>query len=374
MRHALRLALCVVALVHLAAALAHAGSGAYEMERLLGRLIDAHGVSGFEGPVREAVIRELPRDVQHEVDPAGNLLVKFGSGAGSGGRGGTAAPPGRTLLFMAHLDELGFVVAGLDADGRLRVSPRGSFLPALFQGIAVTVETARGPVPGVVASGARPARDAAELRVELGTGTAEATRALGIAEGQAITPGKRFQRLHGQQACARGLDDRAGCAALVGAIRALAQRPPTDRTVIFAFTVEEEEGLKGALALRSQVKAEVVFAIDTFVTSDSPLEGDRYARVALGGGPAFRAMDGSYVAQPGEAGRLAAAARRAGVPLQVGVTAGNNEASVWAYLGARPIALGWPLRSSHSMVETIDLGDVVGLSELVVELARTYPF
>ncbi|MBI3270745.1 MAG: M20/M25/M40 family metallo-hydrolase [Planctomycetes bacterium] len=331
-----------------------------EVFRLLDALVRTRGVSGFEGPVRDAVLALLPAGVPTEVDRAGNLLVRIGAG------------PYR-ILFMAHLDELGFVVSGIDADGRLRLEARGAFLPNLLQGIPVLVETAKGPVQGVVACGERPAQDVAELRVELGTDSEEATRLLGVVAGQPVTPAKRLHRLAGPVVCGRALDDRAGCVAQVLAIRELAKAIPPGREALFVFSTGEETGLAGSVALHGRAKADVVVAIDTFVTSDSPVEGDRLAHARIGGGPVFRALDGSYVAQAEDTARLTAAAARAGVSLQLGVTGGANDASVWSNVGARTLAVGWPMRSSHSMVETIHLDDVAALARLVVEIARTYP-
>ncbi|MBI5368161.1 MAG: M20/M25/M40 family metallo-hydrolase [Planctomycetes bacterium] len=361
----LRWPAALVPVLLLAAALASAappgrGGNGDEPAELVERLVRARGLSGFEGPVREQVAALLPAGLASETDKAGNFIVRIGNG------------PYR-IAFLAHLDELGFTVQGIEPDGRLRVTAVGRFLPSLLQGIPVTVEGDRGPVPGVVVAGAGPAREASELRVDLGTLDAAATRALGVKAGAPVVPEKRLDRLAGRRVAGRSLDDRVGCVALLLALRALAAAPPpADRTVSFVFDVREEIGLQGAQAYLLGERPDLAIAIDTFVSTESPVEDGRLARAALGGGPVFRAIDHSYAAQAEDLGRLQEIAARAGVTLQVGVTAGYNDASAGAYAGVRMLALGWPQRAAHSQAETMELADLEGLARLVAEVARSY--
>jgi len=72
---------------------------------------------------------------------------------------------------------------------------------------------------------------------------------------------------------------------LIEAVRALGPNPDAavgGRDVTFVWSTEEEVGLKGAAAFAEQAAKEgrvpdFVFAIDTFVSSDSPLEVKRFA-------------------------------------------------------------------------------------------------
>jgi len=113
-----------------------------------------------------------------------------------------------------------------------------------------------------------------------------------------------------------------------------------------------------------------VHAIDTFVSSDSPLESERFARVAIGTGAVVRALDNSSVTTPDEIERLVRLARANSIPLQVGVTNGGNDGSELARLGAIDAALAWPLRYSHSPAEVIDLRDLRSLTRIVTAAAK----
>jgi len=113
-----------------------------------------------------------------------------------------------------------------------------------------------------------------------------------------------------------------------------------------------------------------VHAVDTFVSSDSPLEDQRYGDAKLGRGAVVRAVDTSHEA-PIEAVRATLKlAKDKDIPLQYGVTSGGNDGVPFAERGSINVPLAWPLRYSHSAVEVADLRDLESLARLVVALSR----
>jgi len=54
------------------------------------------------------------------------------------------------------------------------------------------------------------------------------------------------------------------------------------------------------------------------------------------------------------------------------VTGGGNDGSVFTPFGVVDVALGWPLRYSHSPAEVVDTRDVHALADIVVALAREW--
>ena len=51
-----------------------------DVRSVLAPLVETYGVSGMEGPVRDAVIRMLPDWARATTDTAGNLMVDVGQG------------------------------------------------------------------------------------------------------------------------------------------------------------------------------------------------------------------------------------------------------------------------------------------------------
>ena len=169
----------------------------------------------------------------------------------------------------------------------------------------------------------------------------------------------------------RAVDDRAGCTALLLALRGI--DPKTLRhKIIFAFSVEEEIGLEGAKALAQTLRPDLAIAVDTFVSSDSPLERPAFARAVLGKGPVVRAIDSSNITDPAIVDRVMALARQAGLPVQYGLTRGGNDGSVFPEYGVPNLALSWPTVHSHSAVEVINEKDLDGLGALVRAIAERW--
>lgn len=333
-----------------------------ETQSVLSQLVEAYGVSSAEGPVRETVKRLLPAWVKTDTDSAGNLWVRLGQGD-------------PVVVFVAHLDEIGFMVDSILGDGTLTLRARGGFFHSLFEGQAALVHTARGDVPGIFLP-----RDSGftrhtppPLRVEIGAGTRAAALALGVTAGSTVSMPKQYVRLAGTRATGRSFDDRVGDAAQILALRHL-DRTKVKHAVIFIWSTREEIGLEGAAAAAAALGSTPrrVHAIDTFVSADSPLERPNFALAPLGRGAVARAADNSAITPPAYVDSLVALAVARHIAFQVGTTNGGNDGSTFTPYGVPDVALGWPLRYSHSPAEVVDLRDVASLADLVQALTEIW--
>ena len=107
-----------------------------EVEQVLAPLVESYGVSGMEGPVREAVQKLLPAWARTQTDTAGNLWLTMGRGE-------------PTTVFVAHLDEIGFRITAIRDDGTLDAEAVGGLFPWLWQGQPALVHTGAATVPAV---------------------------------------------------------------------------------------------------------------------------------------------------------------------------------------------------------------------------------
>ncbi len=335
-----------------------------DVRSVLAPLIETYGVSGAEGPVRDAVSRMLPSWARATTDTAGNLIVSAGEGE-------------PLVVFVAHLDEIGFEITAIRDDGTLELKQRGGFFPSLFEAQPALVHTGGGSIPGIFvprdSAGATPRRTPPALSASVGAATREAAEAMGIRPGQTLTMPKRFVPLAGTRATGRSFDDRVGCTAQILALRRLDPKRLHHR-VIFVWSVREETGLEGARVVAEALGLAParVHAVDTFVSSDSPLEIKTFADVPLGSGAVARAVDNSSVTPPAMVDTLVRVAANRQVPLQVGTTNGGNDGSAFAPWGVPDVPLAWPLRYAHSPAEVIDLRDVQSLARLIQAVAEDW--
>jgi putative aminopeptidase FrvX len=354
-----------------------AGSGASNIpprvEQLLQGLVEVHGASGHEAAVRDTIKTQLPRWAKPETDDSGNLVLRLGSQSH-----GAKTP---RILVVAHMDEIGFEVKSIAKDGRLEVEWLGGGEDRYFAGHAALVHSTQPAVmelpngwdqPGFQ----WPAGAKSPLRVDVGARTPEEVAQLGIRPGDWVTIPKKYRQLVGARANGRSFDDRVGCAALVSAVWALGPNLK-DRDVTFVWSTGEEIGLVGAAALAKRLAAEgrvpeYVFAVDTFVSSDSPLESKRFADAQIGKGFVIRAVDSSNIVPRDLVEKVINLARTNQIPVQYGVTGGGNDGSAFLRYGSVDIALGWPLRYSHSPGELIDTRDVEALAHIIAVIARSW--
>ncbi|MGH8198948.1 MAG: M28 family peptidase [Steroidobacteraceae bacterium] len=346
----------------------------------------AYGASGHEEGVREAVLAQLPAWARRltKTDSGGNLVLSLG-GAARGGHG-------PDLVFDAHMDEIGYEVTNIESDGRLQVREIGGFYGRYYLGHVMLVHTGVGHAVGGVldlpTGWNRPdfkwpppfSTYRQPAYVYVGTHNAAETEKLGIHVHDYLTIPKAYHPLVGSLAAVRSFDDRVGDTALVAAVRALGPdfaRKWPGRRVAFVWTTGEEVGLDGAREYAARMAkqghpAKVVFAIDTFVSSDSPLETQRFADAVLGQGFVVRAVDDSNIDPPSYVERVVRLAHAHNLLVQYGATGGGNDGSVYTRYGTVDVALGWPMIYSHSPVETVSTQDVAGLGRMVAVLATEW--
>jgi putative aminopeptidase FrvX len=340
----------------------------------LQELVTTYGASNHETAVREAVKKLLPAWAKPETDNAGNLILQVGTAPA-----GTKTP---RILFIAHMDEIGFEVKSISSDGLLNVSPLGGMYLSYFLGHPALVHTANGDRVAVMLppdgwdqpSFKWPVSTNSVSRVDVGATSAEDVSKLGISVGDFVTIPKEYRPLLGTRANGRSFDDRVGDAALISALWALGG-PLKDRDVTFVWSTGEELGLDGARALATRLASEgrepdYVFAIDTFVSADSTLESARFADEQIGKGFAIRALDGSNVVPQKDVQHLLRLARANQIPVQFGATGGGNDGAEFVPFGAVDVAIAWPLRYAHSPGELIDTRDVDALTRVVTVVSK----
>jgi putative aminopeptidase FrvX len=330
-------------------------------------LLDLPGVPGHEWRVRNAVRAALPEWARKAavIDSAGNLIV-------------AAGPERDSVAFVAHTDEVSFTLDRILPDGQVTLTRQGGVIPSAWEGQPAvlafdpdaqgnTAESLRGVfVPRDSARVKAPAR----LTAWFGLDSA-ALVARGVRPGAAILGFKRATRLAGTRITGRSSDDRTG-SALILAVRALDPKL-LKRRAIFVWTTGEEAGLLGARAFGAAKGRGLarVYAVDTFVSSDTPLEQPTFAFTPLGAGAVLRGLDDGTVASRAERDRVIAVAKARAIPLQVGTTHGSTDGSAIGTFGAPNLGLSWPGRYSHTPGEVLDLRDLDALSRLITAMAVT---
>jgi putative aminopeptidase FrvX len=320
-----------------------------ELRSNLLELVQIPGPSGFEGPVAEYIHHRIEPYVSRvEMDGMGNLLaVKKG-------------PPGSSVfLLMAHMDEVSMVVTYC-GDGFIRFDYVGHINPAAVVGQPMKVLSRSGPIPGIVCSpSVHLSQSVGSLWIDVGP------RIEGVEPGDPIIFNTTPCWLdEGEKVLAsKAVDDRTGCAVLMETARRLANLD-LGITLIFAFTVQEEVGCRGAEYAARQIHPTWAVAIDNAYAMDPGAGPDK--AVPLGSGPVIRRFES---AKPGRGMALSfsdpelvqglrAAGKEAKLPIHVDARFNLYTDASGAYEAFSDIkcaSLTIPRRYSHSPYEVTHL-------------------
>ena len=211
------------------------------------------GPSGQEGAVAEA-IRNIAAPYVDEctVDTLGNLLCR-------------KKGKGPKVLFAAHMDSIGLIITHIDEHGFLRFGPVGGL--SAHEVLGAPVRFANG-VKGVVAlEGKVEAKEMKleHLYVDIGARDEKEARAMVQVGDTAVYDTAAFQS--GSRIFSPYLDDRIACVVLLMAMERLGE---TDNDLTFAFTVQEEVGLRGARTAAYGVGPDYGIAVDVTDSDDIP--------------------------------------------------------------------------------------------------------
>ena len=317
------------------------------MIELTKRLAECWGPPGYEHRIRD-IIRGEVQELADEVwtDNLGNLLCRLGSG-------------GKRVLVAAHMDEIGLMANYAEPDsGYLRFSNLGGLRADTLHGNRVLFED--GAV-GVIAAQGSGGKKLSDFYIDVQDGNGSATR-VGQPAGFL-----RDMQLRGQRIIAKSLDDRIGCVVAIEAMRKLAGGAPNE--CVFAFTVQEEVGLRGAKAAAQSVKPDIGIAIDVTASGDQ-IRGSKML-VKLGGGAAIKVHDPGLVVPVAIKDWMIARCETDGIPYQLELLPGGTTDASAIQLtnaGVPSGCISIPTRYLHTTSETVDMGDVRACIDLLAGL------
>ena len=336
------------------------------MLETLKTLCTLDGTSGHEDAVREWIIAHLPENCEHRTDALGNLIV-FKKGK---------SQAKNRVMIAAHMDEVGVIVTHIDDKGYLKFTTVGGITPGVLAGR--TVRFANGTV-GVLGikpihltdkgdEGNLPSTD--KMYIDIGADSREEAEEV-VALGDVAVFNEEFITLGENKVCSKALDDRMGCCAM---LTLLHEDLPAD--VYFAFTVQEEIGLRGAGTAAFQIAPDYAIVLEGTTAADLP-DADGEKKVCVqGNGAAVSFMDRSTLYLPHLYKRAWELAGENNIPVQTKtmVAGGNDAGSIHkAGAGVQVLTVNVPCRYIHSGSSVADLRDydsVLKLTRLLIgELA-----
>lgn len=326
-------------------------------------LCELQGLSGREEFVRRAVLNECVEKLGKDAithDGLGSVIAVRKAKDETFPR----------VLFAAHMDEVGLIVSSVAEDGQLRFRAVGGVEPRVLISKRVKVGYGDAAVPGVI--GEVPIHLQTEEdekappqmeKLTIDIGAKDKAEAEGKAQlGTPVTFDTKFTPFGDGFVCAKALDDRVGVYNLLRLLTA-----PYDGELIFAFTAQEEVGLRGAITAGYKVQPDVAVVLESTTANDLGDTPDAFKVCTPGKGVCVSFMDNASIADHGlfKLALQAGKAEKVMHQLKTFVAGGNDAGAIQrAGAGVRTVVLSVPCRNIHSPASVCYLGDVDSQYEL----------
>ena len=329
------------------------------MKKLLQKLTEAFGPSGYEDSVREIVRAEVePLADEIKVDVLGNLIARKRPSKHPNGT--------KKIMVAAHMDEIGLIASHVDENGFIRFSPIGGVFRRYVLGGRVRFLNGTQGVIGfdrLDNINELPTLD--KVYIDVG---ATGKKDCPVKIGDMAAFERPFTEL-GRRLVAKSMDDRVGVLVAIETLRALKSTP---HDVYFVFTTQEEVGTRGAATSAYGVDPDVGIAIDVTPTGDTP--NALKMEMALGKGPCIKIQDPGMIADPRVVEWMILAAEKAKLPYQrevllIGAT--DARAIQLTRAGVPSGCISIPVRYVHSPSEMVDYSDVQNSVKLLTAVLRT---
>lgn len=312
------------------------------------------------------------------IDRVGNVIAKVP---------GTDPSLPRAMVF-GHMDQLGFIVRKVEADGFIQVDRLGGIPEKVLPGLELVIRSEDGKWhPGVFGPKAHHATPAEEkykvdlvtsLFIDVGATSAQQVHDMGIHVGCPVVYKPAFQELHGTRVTGTAVDNRGACACLVEMARQFKQNPPSC-DVYLVGTVWEEFNLRGAMMAARTVKPDIAISLDVVLAGDTKDLSSKFedimgqgACVGLYSFHGRGTLNGTLPHEP--MFKLAKrTAQELGQNLQRFASLGILTDSAYIQLEGEGVAcleMGFPARYTHTPVEVCDVKDIDALATVCVGMLQ----
>lgn len=339
---------------------------------LLKELTGLNGVSGNEDKVREFVIENIkPYCDDITVDSMGSVIAyKKGS-----------CHSGKTVMFCAHMDEVGFIVSDITDKGFVKFKEVGGIDERILLTQRVVIQNENGDVPGVMGIKAVHLQTKAErgnvvsmdsMYIDIGAKDKKDAQKY-VSKGDYIAFDSEYTEFGDGFVKAKAIDDRAGCAVMMELIK---QSYKND--LYFCFSTQEEVGLRGSRVIAHRLNCDVAIVLESTTAADVPFTDEYLHCTTLGDGPVISIMDRASYSNKNLNKFVCNIADANGISYQFKrtINGGNDAGGIQATSSpVKVCAISLPTRYIHSPVSVAklcDLENVLLLAQKVAENIHSF--
>lgn len=330
---------------------------------LLEKLSNADSLASNENEVRTLLKEELSayKDT-FRYDGIGSLIVTKKS----------KNENALTIMFAAHMDEVGFMVRYISEIGFAYLMPLGNVEDRAKIMQMVRVTTAEGKrIRGLLNVERDNAGNISQMYVDFGFDNKAEVLASGIDVGNIVSFDSQCKAMTDDVIAGKAMDDRSGCWSLAQAMKELVNID-LDVNVVAAFTSSEEVGTRGGRLTSKIVNPDVFFAID--VAKNPELDRGFMNTRKIGHGPMLEYFDKTMIPNPKVVKFVREIADSNHLDYQKDMFKGGGTDAGNAHLengGTTSMVIGLPLRYCHDPYSFVSKKDLITMSNLIQEISKS---
>ncbi len=282
----------------------------------------------------------------------------------------------KTLMILAHMDEVGFLVKDILDTGVLKMHPVGGWFSQNLLAHRVSVTTRSGKVFKGAIGATPPHLLTADERirpfqiesmiVDIGANSKEEALEWGVNIGDMIVVDGKFENLNNNRLLAKAFDNRYGCVMGLDILDTFKDME-LDFNLVVGASVQEEVGLRGAQTLTNMINPDEAIILDCSPANDAV---SKDAMGKLGEGVLIRVMDGSMIASKDFLYELVDVCTVNDIKHQYYYSPGGTDAGIVhkTHSGVRTLTCCIVARNIHTSSSILDTNDYLAAKEALVKL------
>lgn len=328
------------------------------------------GAPGFEQRIRSFITKELKGCVDEiETDAMGNLIaIKRGKSR-------------KKTMIAAHMDEISFIVTHIDDEGFIKFHTLGGFDPKTLTAQRVIIHGEKDiigvmgtkPIHVMLPEERSKAPKIVDFFIDTGLPAAQVKKLISV--GDPITRERSFIEM-GDTVNSKSIDNRVSVFILIEALKKL-KKKKLAYDLYGVFTVQEEIGIRGAIAASSGINPDYSINLDVTLAYDLPGSAPHEKCTSLGAGTAIKVLDGMTVCDYRMVRMMKEVAKKKKVKhqLEVLTAGGTDTAAMQRHSNGGSIAGGIsiPCRYLHQVIEMAHKEDIQGSIDLLCHCIEAIP-
>lgn len=268
------------------------------------------------------------------------------------------------VLVLAHADEIGYLVTGVEKDGTIKVSPIGGISP--FVGDRVTLKNNDGKLfDGVIINRSSNVSKVQDLEFDFGFDSAKEVEENNIGIGNVIYFKAETIQINDKRVVSKAIDDRYGCFLTVDLLNMI-NNEDLDIDLYVGVSVQEEVGCRGAQTIAHKINPDMAIVLDC-----SPSDA-KNGNGVLGNGVLLRVKDANMLAFKSLINYQKNICETINVPYQYFISMGGTDAGMIHKSSNGILTLTHCIcaKNLHSASTMMDINDYIAARESLVYMIK----